>query len=99
MTGSILDDELQKTRRTWLVTGVAGFIGSHLAETLVKSGQSVIGIDDFSTGSKQNLEAVKAAAPGPAAFRFIEGSIEDAGVCRDGCAELQEAVECFRSQA
>ena len=67
--------ESLKTRpRTWLVTGTAGFIGSHLLETLLKLGQRVIGIDDFSSGLHRNLAEVRAAvgADAWAKFRFIE---------------------------
>ena len=42
----------------WLVTGAAGFIGSHLAESLALAGQSVIAIDDFSTGKQANIDAI-----------------------------------------
>ena len=42
----------------WLMTGAAGFIGSHLAESLALAGQSVIAIDDFSTGKQANIDAI-----------------------------------------
>ena len=45
----------------WLVTGAAGFIGSHLAESLALAGQSVIAIDDFSTGKQANIDAIMAS--------------------------------------
>lgn len=48
-----------KETYTWLITGVAGFIGSHLLEELLKAGQKVIGVDNFATGSKENLSAVQ----------------------------------------
>ena len=48
-----------KKRHTWLVTGVAGFIGSNLLETLLTYNQKVIGIDNFSTGKKKNLNFIK----------------------------------------
>ena len=62
--------------RTWLVTGAAGFIGSHLAEQLLKLGQSVVGLDNFSTGKRENL---------PAGIRFIEGDIRSLDACRRAC--------------
>ena len=62
--------------RTWLVTGAAGFIGSHLAENLLKLGQTVIGLDNFSTGKRSNL---------PAGIRFIEGDIRSLDMCRRAC--------------
>ena len=78
-------DSLKTQPRTWLVTGVAGFIGSHLLEALLGLGQSVTGLDDFSTGNKANLEEVKSRVPESASenFRFIEGSICDPAVCRE----------------
>jgi UDP-N-acetylglucosamine 4-epimerase len=68
-----------------LVTGVAGFIGSHLLEALLRLGQRVVGVDNFTTGSPRNLEYVKEAVPPDAWERFDmrEGSITDMGVCRE----------------
>ena len=74
--------------RTWLVTGVAGFIGSNLLEALLRLGQRVVGLDNFSTGHRSNLDEVEAAV-GPAAwsaFRFIEGDIRSPETCREACA-------------
>lgn len=67
------------TPKTWLVTGSAGFIGSHLVERLLTLGQRVIGCDNFSTGSPRNVEAVKSAvSPERAAlYTFIEQDIRD----------------------
>ena len=45
--------------RTWLITGVAGFIGSNLLETLLKLNQRVVGLDNFSTGFQRNLDEVQ----------------------------------------
>ena len=47
---------LLKKQSTWLVTGVAGFIGSNLLEVLLKNNQMVVGIDDLSTGHKENIK-------------------------------------------
>jgi UDP-N-acetylglucosamine 4-epimerase len=82
-----LRSELATTRRRWLVTGAAGFIGSHLVETLLGLGQIVVGFDNFSTGSRRNLESVRGIV-GQAAwerFRFVEGDISDPVACRQAC--------------
>jgi UDP-N-acetylglucosamine 4-epimerase len=64
----------------WLVTGAAGFIGSHLVEDLLEQGHEVVGLDDFSTGHRHNLPSA-----GTNRFRFIEGDIRDAAVCQRSC--------------
>jgi UDP-N-acetylglucosamine 4-epimerase len=77
--------------RTWLVTGAAGFIGSHLVEALLARGQAVVGLDNFATGLPQNLDDVRAAV-GPAAwkrFRFIEGDIRSLEACRESCRSVE----------
>jgi UDP-N-acetylglucosamine 4-epimerase len=71
---------LSTHERTWLVTGSAGFIGSHLVERLLQLNQRVVGIDDLSSGSMRNLQSVEAAV-GFAAwrrFRFIQADIRSA---------------------
>ena len=77
---------IQKTL-TWLVTGSAGFIGSHLVEQLLRSGQQVVSLDNFATGHRANLREVEQAV-GPEAWRrhrFIEASIVDIDACRAAC--------------
>ncbi|QYG07712.1 SDR family oxidoreductase [Janthinobacterium sp. PAMC25594] len=79
--------QLAQTPRRWLVTGVAGFIGSHLLETLLRLGQEVRGLDNFMTGHRHNLEQVRASV-GEAAWRrftFIEGDIRDPQACARAC--------------
>ena len=78
---------LRQTPRRWLVTGVAGFIGSHLLETLLRNDQQVVGLDNFATGHRHNLESVRAAvSPGQwERFRFVEGDIRDAATCQAAC--------------
>src|SRR5690606_14787989 len=69
----------------WLVTGAAGFIGSNLVETLLRGGQYVTGLDNFATGHRRNLDELRGLV-GEAAwsrFRFIDGDIRDAAVCRE----------------
>jgi UDP-N-acetylglucosamine 4-epimerase len=79
-----LKQSLSAARATWLVTGVAGFIGSNLLEALLRLGQTVTGFDNLSTGRKENLNQVRAAV-GPGLwknFRWTEGDIRDAALCR-----------------
>jgi len=73
--------------RTWLVTGVAGFIGSNLLEALLALGQRVVGLDNFSTGYRHNLDQVRDAVGREAwsRFRFIEGDIRSLDTCRQAC--------------
>ena len=79
--------QLVQTPRRWLVTGVAGFIGSHLLETLLKLGQEVRGLDNFMTGHRHNLELVRASVGEQAwrHFTFIEGDIRDPQACARAC--------------
>ena len=89
--------EISATRRRWLVTGSAGFIGSHLVEHLLKLGQEVVSLDNFSTGYKRNLEEVRAAV-GEEVWRrhsFVVGDIVDPATCRRAC----ERVEIVLHQA
>jgi UDP-N-acetylglucosamine 4-epimerase len=73
-------------RRTWLVTGCAGFIGSNLIEALLGLGQRVVGLDNFATGFRHNLDQVRDRA-GAAwkDFRFIEGDIRSLASCKEAC--------------
>lgn len=83
-----LKTQLAAAPRTWLVTGVAGFIGSNLLETLLRLNQRVIGLDNFATGKPGNLEQVRALVS-PVQwgnFEFREGSITDATTCHQVCA-------------
>jgi UDP-N-acetylglucosamine/UDP-N-acetyl-alpha-D-glucosaminouronate 4-epimerase len=90
-------DQLRARPRTWLVTGVAGFIGSNLLEALLELGQWVVGLDSFATGRRQNLEDVRQSV-GEAVwrrFRFVEGDITDLQMCQTVC----EDVDCILHQA
>lgn len=80
--------QLRERPRRWLVTGSAGFIGSHLVEALLRLGQDVFSIDNFATGFRENLDAVRRAV-GDAPWRrhtFIEADIADPDACREACA-------------
>jgi UDP-N-acetylglucosamine 4-epimerase len=97
---SVYEDTLSALRdspKTWLVTGVAGFIGSNLLETLLRNGQRVVGLDNFATGHRRNLESVQqAVAPAQwAGFRFIEGDIREPQDCARAC----EGVDLVLHQA
>jgi UDP-N-acetylglucosamine 4-epimerase len=83
-----LQAELRAVPRSWLVTGVAGFIGSNLLETLLKLDQRVVGFDNFATGHWKNLDEVQALVSPVqwAGFRFVEGDICDVAVCARACA-------------
>jgi UDP-N-acetylglucosamine 4-epimerase len=81
-----VEASLRDSPATWLVTGCAGFIGSHLAARLLALGQPVVGLDNFATGHRSNLERVRREAPTAADFRFIEGDIRDLPVCRGAAA-------------
>ena len=65
---------LRSRPRKWLVTGAAGFIGSHLAEALLALDQEVTGLDNFSTGHRRNLDEALAgvSAEQSARFSFVE---------------------------
>jgi UDP-N-acetylglucosamine 4-epimerase len=85
---------LEQAPCRWLVTGAAGFIGSHLLQTLLSLGQTVRGLDNFSTGHRHNLALVRAAV-GERAWRrfdFIEGDIRDPGACAAACAEVDTVL-------
>lgn len=86
----ILRASLPQNPKVWLVTGVAGFIGSNLLETLLLLDQTVVGLDNFATGHQRNLDEVKTlvGATRWARFRFIEGDIRKLDDCRDACAGI-----------
>lgn len=79
--------ELRSQPKTWLITGVAGFIGSNLLELLLANGQKVLGLDNFSTGTWNNLDNVLDRQPRSARDRFdlIEGDIQDWETCLNAC--------------
>jgi len=97
MNAGDYEKEIESGSRRWLVTGVAGFIGSNLLEKLLNLGQEVIGIDNLSTGHRHNLDAIKKLVPQEQwkNFRFIEGDIRDLATC----ASAVDGVDCVLHQA
>ncbi len=80
-------EHLEQEQYRWVITGVAGFIGSNLLQALLELGQRVVGVDNFLTGYRHNLDQVRDEV-GPAAWRcfeLIEGDIRDQAVCRRAC--------------
>ncbi len=79
--------KLNSETKIWLLTGVAGFIGSNLLEALLKLNQRVVGLDNFSTGFQRNLDEVQATVPSYqwANFSFIKGDIRKIEDCRLAC--------------
>ena len=88
---------LKAHQKTWLVTGVAGFIGSNILETLLKLNQKVVGLDNFSTGYQKNLEYLKKILTKDQwlNFKLVEGDITDLDICR----KAVETVEIILHQA
>ncbi|MGX1113384.1 UDP-N-acetylglucosamine 4-epimerase [Pseudoalteromonas sp. MBR-15] len=86
--------ELQASPKTWLITGVAGFIGSNLLEHLLKLNQTVIGLDNFATGHQHNLDEVQGlvSAKQWVNFRFIEGDIRNYQDCEKALAHNVDYV-------
>lgn len=80
-------EQLQQAPKTWLITGVAGFIGSNLLETLLKLDQKVVGLDNFATGYQHNLDEVKGCVSEAqwSNFNFIEGDIRQFADCQTAC--------------
>src|SRR6476646_10037389 len=85
-----LKSDLRAAPRTWLVTGVAGFSGSNLLETLLSLGQHVVGLDNFATGFRRNLDEVQATVSQEqwSRFKFIEGDIRVVDDCHRACADI-----------
>ncbi|MCB0310780.1 MAG: NAD-dependent epimerase/dehydratase family protein, partial [Bdellovibrionales bacterium] len=82
-----LSRQLAQSSQNWLVTGAAGFIGSHLVETLLAHKQKVRGLDNFSTGSRSVVEFLSSKAE-PGQFEFVEGDIRSTQTCQEACAGI-----------
>lgn len=89
--------ELGESPKVWLVTGVAGFIGSNLLETLLKLNQTVVGLDNFATGHQHNLDEVESLVEAEQwrRFTFIEADIRKLEDCQSAC----EGVDYVLHQA
>ncbi len=81
-------EQLKLEPKTWLITGVAGFIGSNLLETLLQLDQTVVGLDNFSTGYQRNLDEVQGIVADAQwqRFQFIKGDIRDYNACAKAVA-------------
>jgi len=101
MSFEILKQRIASDRKTWLVTGAAGFIGSHLVECLLHLDQQVVAIDNFSVGTQANLDAIAESVGTDRyseRFRFVEGDISDYDACQTACQNvdyvLHQAALC-----
>lgn len=83
-------EQLEQAPKTWLITGVSGFIGSNLLETLLKLNQNVVGLDNFATGHQYNLDEVQSLVKPEqwANFKFYEGDIRNFEDCQTACTEV-----------
>jgi UDP-N-acetylglucosamine 4-epimerase len=88
---SNLLERLKNEQHSWLITGVAGFIGSNLLEVLLKLNQRVVGLDNFSTGYQKNLDEVRSLVSSDqwSQFHFIEGDIRSFEVCKLACKGVE----------
>ena len=93
--------ELLSSPKTWLVTGVAGFIGSNLLEHLLKLNQKVVGLDNFATGHQRNLDEVKGIVTSEqwGSFNFIEGDIRNYKDCEKAVTINGSSVDYVLHQA
>jgi UDP-N-acetylglucosamine 4-epimerase len=94
---STTQDTLRLNPKIWLITGVAGFIGSNLLEALLKLNQHVVGLDNFETGFKENLQQVQALVSPEQwqRFCFHEADIRDV----DSCHKAVNGVDYVLHQA
>lgn len=96
-----IKNELIASPKTWLVTGVAGFIGSNLLEHLLKLNQQVVGLDNFATGHQRNLDEVRSLVSEEQwqGFSFIEGDIRNYQDCEKALTYDGHSVNYVLHQA
>jgi len=104
MKSNFYDTILAKLRnhpKIWCITGVAGFIGSNLLETLLQLDQRVVGLDNFSTGHQKNLEEVKALVKSEqwSNFHLVQGDIGSLEDCRKSMSFKGQPVDYVLHQA
>ena len=98
-----LQEYLKGNQDTWLVTGVAGFIGSNLLEKLLILNQKVVGLDNFDTGHQYNIDqAIEDANKVTGKdlrvnFSFINGDIREIKDCRKACQNVQKLIQSLKS--
>jgi len=97
MPSQSVENELNRKQYSWLITGVAGFIGSNLLEFLLLNNQKVIGLDNFSTGFEENLQEVKSVVSEAqwSNFKFLRGDIRN----YDDCVKSTQGVDYVLHQA
>lgn len=85
-----LQEQLKQQPKVWLITGVAGFIGSNLLETLLKLNQKVVGLDNFATGHQRNLDEVQSLVTEDQwqNFTFNQGDIREYKDCEKSVADV-----------
>jgi UDP-N-acetylglucosamine/UDP-N-acetylgalactosamine 4-epimerase len=91
----LIRSQLKERPQTWLITGVAGFIGSNLLEALLQLDQTVVGLDNFSTGYQRNLDEVRTSVTPEqwTRFRFIEGDIRNLADCRTAMKGVDNVLQ------
>ncbi len=96
-----IKQQLLASPKTWLVTGVAGFIGSNLLETLLLLNQKVVGLDNFATGHQYNLDEVQSLVSVEQwlNFTFIKGDIRDYNTCQQVIENQGKSVDYILHQA
>jgi len=94
MTFETLTRHLSSKPYTWLVTGAAGFIGSNIVEALLRLDQIVVGLDNFATGYRRNLDEIRDQVSGRQwkNFHFLEGDIRDFSTCVSACKGIDHVL-------